>query len=86
MAGWVVGKLDSNAKLNSKLRLKLKLMLELSLEKKKSKEKKRKRDKIGGNRIELNTKNYTPAPSLNSSPSTKFRSININPPVDKKKN
>ena len=48
--------MESNAKLNSKLRLKLKLMLELSLEKKKSKEKKRKRDKIGGNRIELNTK------------------------------
>ena len=31
MGGWVVGILESNAKLNSKLRLKLKLKLELSL-------------------------------------------------------
>ena len=32
MCGWVVEKLESNAKLNSKLRLKFKLMLELRLE------------------------------------------------------
>ena len=31
MVGWVVGILESNAKLNSKLRLKLKLKIELSL-------------------------------------------------------
>ena len=31
VGGWVVGKLESYAKLNSKLRLKLKLKLELSL-------------------------------------------------------
>ena len=33
MVGWVVGILESNAKLNSKLRLKLKLKIELSLAK-----------------------------------------------------
>ena len=31
LGGWVVGILESNAKLNSKLRLKLKLKIELSL-------------------------------------------------------
>ena len=36
--GWVVGKLESNAKLNSKLRLKLKLKLELSLALKQNKQ------------------------------------------------